>query len=85
MRSCLAGVLEEHLPGAIHLPLTAITTDSARMVDVARPVAVYCWDGLSRYGAGRTAAAPSHRRSIARGALSTTGPGIVTWRSFDTH
>ena len=37
---------EEHLPGAIHLPLKSLTLESARMLDQARPVVVYCWDGL---------------------------------------
>ncbi|MEP6626209.1 MAG: rhodanese-like domain-containing protein [Acidimicrobiia bacterium] len=37
---------EEHLPGAIHLPLKSLTADSARVLDRGRPVVVYCWDGL---------------------------------------
>lgn len=37
---------EEHLPGAIHLPLKDLTADSARILDPTRPVVVYCWDGL---------------------------------------
>ena len=37
---------DEHLPGAIHLPLKGLTADSARVLDPARPVVVYCWDGL---------------------------------------
>ncbi len=37
---------EEHLPGAIHLPLKSLTADAARVLDPARPVVVYCWDGL---------------------------------------
>ena len=37
---------EEHLPGAIHLPLKALTADAVRVLDRARPVVVYCWDGL---------------------------------------
>ena len=37
---------EEHLPSAIHLPLKSLTLKSARMLDQARPVVVYCWDGL---------------------------------------
>jgi len=37
---------EEHLPDAIHLPLKSLTADSASVLDRARPVVVYCWDGL---------------------------------------
>lgn len=37
---------EEHLPGAIHLPLRAIGEHAAHMLDPERPVAVYCWDAL---------------------------------------
>lgn len=38
---------EEHLPGAIHLPLKSLTADvAAQALDPARPVIVYCWDSL---------------------------------------
>jgi rhodanese-related sulfurtransferase len=37
---------DEHLPGALHLPLKSLTEDAARILDRARPVIVYCWDGL---------------------------------------
>lgn len=37
---------EEHLPGAIHLPLKSLTADAAQVLDPARPVIVYCWDSL---------------------------------------
>ena len=38
---------EEHLPGAIHLPLKALTRDAAvGALDRGRPVIVYCWDAL---------------------------------------
>jgi rhodanese-related sulfurtransferase len=38
---------EEHLPGALHLPLKSLTRDVAeRIVDRGRPVIVYCWDAL---------------------------------------
>jgi rhodanese-related sulfurtransferase len=37
---------EEHLPGAIHLPLTSLTAETARRLDAERPVIVYCWDAL---------------------------------------
>ncbi len=37
---------DEHLPAAIHLPLKALTEDTARVLDRARPVIVYCWDSL---------------------------------------
>jgi phage shock protein E len=37
---------EEHLPGAIHLPLKSLTGSAVGVLDRARPVIVYCWDGL---------------------------------------
>ena len=37
---------EEHLPGAIHLPIKSLTADTASVLDLGRPVIVYCWDGL---------------------------------------
>jgi rhodanese-related sulfurtransferase len=37
----------EHLPGAIHLPLKLLTSETAnRALDRTRPVIVYCWDAL---------------------------------------
>jgi rhodanese-related sulfurtransferase len=35
---------EEHLPGAIHLPLRKIDSDALSVLDRTRPVIVYCWD-----------------------------------------
>jgi rhodanese-related sulfurtransferase len=35
---------EEHLPGAIHLPLRHIDTDARDRLDPNRAVIVYCWD-----------------------------------------
>jgi rhodanese-related sulfurtransferase len=35
---------EEHLPGAVNIPLKTLTRDSARALDQDRPVIVYCWD-----------------------------------------
>jgi rhodanese-related sulfurtransferase len=37
---------EEHLPGAINIPLKELDADSAAQLDKARPVVVYCWDYL---------------------------------------
>ena len=37
---------EEHLPGAISLPLKSLSAGAAAVLDLARPVIVYCWDGL---------------------------------------
>ena len=34
----------EHLPGARHLPLTALDADAVRELDRARPVVAYCFD-----------------------------------------
>jgi rhodanese-related sulfurtransferase len=35
---------EDHLPGAISLPLRRLETEAIRVLDRARPVIVYCWD-----------------------------------------
>lgn len=35
---------EEHLPGAIHLPLKQIDAHGTEVLDRGRPVIVYCWD-----------------------------------------
>lgn len=35
---------EDHLPGAINMPLRKIETDARRQLDPSRPVIVYCWD-----------------------------------------
>ena len=37
---------EEHLPGAIGLPLKMLTPVATEVLDRSRPVVVYCWDGL---------------------------------------
>lgn len=37
---------EEHLPGAINLPLKELDATTAERFDRARPVIVYCYDGL---------------------------------------
>ncbi len=35
---------EEHLPGAISIPLRKIETDAVGRLDPGEPVVVYCWD-----------------------------------------
>jgi rhodanese-related sulfurtransferase len=35
---------EQHLPGAIHLPLRKIEARARATLDPKRPVIVYCWD-----------------------------------------
>jgi rhodanese-related sulfurtransferase len=35
---------EQHLPGAIHLPLRKIDQGVRATLDADRPVVVYCWD-----------------------------------------
>jgi rhodanese-related sulfurtransferase len=35
---------EQHLPGAIHLPLRRIEKEARDVLDASRPVVVYCWD-----------------------------------------
>jgi rhodanese-related sulfurtransferase len=37
---------DEHLPGAINLPLKKMNASSAEALDRGRAVVVYCWDGL---------------------------------------
>jgi rhodanese-related sulfurtransferase len=37
---------EEHLPGAIHVPLKLLTDGAVAALDRGRPVIVYCWDAL---------------------------------------
>jgi len=35
---------EDHLPGAINVPLRQLETEARSVLDVSRPVIVYCWD-----------------------------------------
>jgi rhodanese-related sulfurtransferase len=35
---------EEHLPGAINIPLKTLDERSTARLDKDRPVVVYCWD-----------------------------------------
>ena len=35
---------EEHLPGAISIPLRRIDIEAPQRLDRSRPVIVYCWD-----------------------------------------
>ena len=35
---------EDHLPGAISLPLRALEAEARSVLDASRPVIVYCWD-----------------------------------------
>jgi rhodanese-related sulfurtransferase len=37
---------EEHLPGAINLPLKELDGETASILDRGKPVIVYCWDSL---------------------------------------
>jgi rhodanese-related sulfurtransferase len=37
---------EEHLPGAINVPLKRLDAPSVAGLDRVRPVVVYCWDSL---------------------------------------
>jgi rhodanese-related sulfurtransferase len=38
---------EEHLPGAVHLPLKSLTRETAATtLNRSRPIIVYCWDAL---------------------------------------
>ena len=35
---------EEHLPGAIHIPLRKVDEQAPQLLDAGRPVVVYCFD-----------------------------------------
>ena len=35
---------EEHLPGAVNIPLRRIDDEAAKVLDPSAPVIVYCWD-----------------------------------------
>ena len=37
---------EQHLPGAINIPLKRLDADSTAALDKRNPVVVYCWDYL---------------------------------------
>jgi rhodanese-related sulfurtransferase len=37
---------DEHLPGAINIPLKQLDAESAAQLDRGKAVIVYCWDGL---------------------------------------
>jgi rhodanese-related sulfurtransferase len=37
---------EEHLPGAINIPLKTLDADATASLDKGSPVVVYCWDYL---------------------------------------
>ena len=35
---------EQHLPGAIGIPLRKLDAEARERLDASRPVVVYCWD-----------------------------------------
>jgi rhodanese-related sulfurtransferase len=37
---------DEHLPGAINIPLKRLDAETTASLDHSRAVVVYCWDGL---------------------------------------
>ena len=37
---------EEHLPGAINIPLKTLDARTVAALERREPVVVYCWDGL---------------------------------------
>lgn len=37
---------DEHLPGAINVPLKTLDEQTASVIAADRPVIVYCWDSL---------------------------------------
>jgi rhodanese-related sulfurtransferase len=38
--------LEEHLPGAINIPLKKLDADTTADLDKRKAIVVYCWDAL---------------------------------------
>ena len=38
--------LEEHLPGAVNIPLRNLSAEGVKVLDAGSPVVVYCWDSL---------------------------------------
>jgi rhodanese-related sulfurtransferase len=38
--------VEEHLPGAINIPLKTLDADTTAGLDKTKAIVVYCWDGL---------------------------------------
>ena len=38
--------VEEHLPGAVNIPLRNVSAEGVEALDRGRPVVVYCWDSL---------------------------------------
>lgn len=41
-----AEYLEDHLPGAVNIPLRDVSPEGVTVLDRGRPVVVYCWDSL---------------------------------------
>ena len=37
---------DEHLPGAVHLPLKSLSPTATADLGTDRPVIVYCWDAV---------------------------------------
>lgn len=37
---------QQHLPGAVNIPLKGLDADAAGVLDPARPVVLYCYDAL---------------------------------------
>ncbi len=37
---------EEHLPGAVNIPLREVSAEGVGFLDPRSPVVVYCWDSL---------------------------------------
>jgi rhodanese-related sulfurtransferase len=37
---------EQHIPGALSIPLKELNADTVAVLDRGRPVAVYCWDSI---------------------------------------
>ncbi len=35
---------EDHLPGAVNIPLRKLETEAKSLLDPSRPVIAYCWD-----------------------------------------
>jgi rhodanese-related sulfurtransferase len=72
---------EEHLPGAVSLPLKTMDVSSTSVLDPARPVIVYCWDtlcDLSSRAAWRLERIGFHVYDYAAGKVDWLAAGLPT-------
>lgn len=69
------GYAEEHLPGAVHIPLGALAEETTSDLDRARPVVVYGFD----HECDRSARAASHLEALGFTDVVEYHPGKAAW------